>query len=99
MHGSQSTIKLPDLDISDNFENVTSDTLESDFQVIPEGLDYHSDLDNDQLQPEYSSESQDREAGDELSVSNPDNNNLSQHFQLNYIQVEQLLLHCMKEVL
>ena len=40
MHGSQSTIELPDLDISDNFENITSDTLEKDFQVIPdhEGL-------------------------------------------------------------
>ena len=85
MHGYRSTIELPDLYISDNFENITSDTLEKDFQVIPdhEGLDYPSDLDNDQLRPEYSSESPDREAGDELKirVSNPDNNNLSQHFQ------------------
>ena len=40
LHGSQSTIELPDLGISDNFENITSDTLEKEFQVIPdhEGL-------------------------------------------------------------
>ena len=52
--------------------------------MIPdhERFDYHSDLDNDQLQPEYSSESPDREARYELknSVSNPGNSNMSQQF-------------------